>query len=148
MKALSAPPNFAKTASRTKGSKAAGRRYEKAVVKHIKSWAKVYQDCKIVPGQWLEFQDAIGHGYAQPDILLIYPDRIVVLECKLSQTESARGQVMGLYKPLLEQLMGLPVFGVQVCKYLRGEQKNPIRDLESFAERKITEDFFCWHLSL
>lgn len=69
-------------------------------------------------GQWLRFRDANGWGLAQPDVIVRGKKNTVVLECKLTDTQGARVQLLGLYKPLLARLWGLPVYGVVVVRHL------------------------------
>ncbi len=69
-------------------------------------------------GQWLEFEDFNGLGFAQPDYFILDDARLVLLECKLSQTKRAWPQLNGLYAPLLQHIFDLPVTSIQVCKNL------------------------------
>lgn len=76
-------------------------------------------------GEWIHFTDDNGRGCAQPDIFLVFPTLILVIECKLSQTDNAKNQLLDLYKPLLEHLFHRPAFCIQACKnlYAWPEQK-------------------------
>lgn len=71
---------------------------------------------------WFRYQDASGFGHCQPDLILFaqtpaFPQPfIVVVECKLTWNLVARGQIQRLYKPVLEQIWGIEVRGVIVCK--------------------------------
>jgi hypothetical protein len=67
---------------------------------------------------WFEFVDANGPGHCSPDLVLALPGRIVVLECKLTETPWARLQLRELYFPVLELVYGLPVQGIVVCRAL------------------------------
>ena len=69
-------------------------------------------------GQWLEFEDANGRGMAQPDFWATSEGHILLVEAKLSLVD-ASAQVLGLYRPLLESLTGLPVRCLVVVKWLR-----------------------------
>ncbi len=73
------------------------------------------------PSQWLQFVDANGPGFAQPDFYFVRPDSVLCIECKLTQHPVAWEQLRGLYAPLLEKLYARPVVCVQVCKNLRQE---------------------------
>lgn len=70
--------------------------------------------------QWLRFVDDAGPGCAQPDLFLVLPTHVLLLEVKLTHTEFAWPQMEGLYVPLLEYVFERPVTTVQVCKNLRG----------------------------
>jgi len=71
-------------------------------------------------GQWIQFADSQGAGYAQPDFLLEFPfaDAILILESKLSWVPEAYGQIEYLYKPLVEKVWQKPAFGIVVTKNL------------------------------
>ena len=72
----------------------------------------------IVVGQWIEFADENGQGWAQPDIYVVQEDQVVLFECKLTYVEEAWPQMHALYVPLLMALYRKPVLCVQVCKNL------------------------------
>src|SRR5436190_8478559 len=78
--------------SRLKGAKADGLRYEKLV-------AKAIPEAK--HGPWYEFCDVNGPGYCQPDLVVISPRMVLVLECKLSNYFEGLQQIERLYKPVL-----------------------------------------------
>lgn len=67
-------------------------------------------------GEWFAFEDVNGPGLAQPDHFAVLPDKILLFECKLTQTPEAWRQIRGLYGPILSFYFGLPVEGVQVCR--------------------------------
>lgn len=77
-------------------------------------------------GQWISYNDANGHGYAQPDAYLVADGHVLLAEVKLTQTDAAEQQLQRLYKPLLQQLYGLPVLCLQVCRRLRHVAKRPV----------------------
>lgn len=68
--------------------------------------------------QWISFFDDGGYGKAQPDLYCVLHDRVVLIEVKLSQTETGVRQIEDLYTPLLTKLYGLPVVGCLVFKYV------------------------------
>jgi hypothetical protein len=93
-----------------RGAKAAGLRYERALAKALPpGW---------LHGQWFEFWDANGHGYCQPDFILVEPGRVLVLEAKYTWVLEAHAQLMQLYAPVLRAVFKRPVIGVVVCKRL------------------------------
>ena len=59
--------------------------------------------------QWIEFTDAAGHGWAQPDwFVVVAPERrLIIGECKLTQTPVAWKQMAELYAPLLKAIFGI-----------------------------------------
>lgn len=93
----------------TRGKKAHGVRYEKSLAKHL-GFAR--------HGQWFQFIDANGHGYCQTDLLLEFPQAMVVLEAKYTWTPQGHFQIDRLYKPVVEKAFGRPCFGLVVCKKL------------------------------
>ena len=69
--------------------------------------------------QWILFADVNGVQWARPDAYLIMDDGILLMEAKLTQTDSASKQLLGLYLPLLRQIYNVPILCLQVCKNLR-----------------------------
>jgi hypothetical protein len=68
---------------------------------------------------WFEFLDQSGRGVCEVDHLLLLPDSVVVVECKLTQTPRGPQQLSGKYLPILRHIFpGVPVRGVMVCKIL------------------------------
>ena len=94
--------------SRPRGSKAAGLRYERELVKGLKV-AK--------HGLWIEWEDSAGKHFCQPDIICKFKNQVAVLECKYTWTREGHEQ-LGLYVPLVERLVGQKVKGIVVCKKL------------------------------
>lgn len=96
--------------SRPRGTRAAGLRYERSLAKYLPSASH---------GQWFEFEDKFGAGYCQPDFLLNFRPRcMIVLECKLSWTFDAVEQLDNLYRPVVEKVFGVPAVGIVVTKNL------------------------------
>lgn len=90
-------------------------------------------------GLWLEFEDESGFGFCQPDVVLVGEDRVVVVECKLTQTDQAEDQLELLYMPIVRLLFGLPVFGVQICRNQYQRPRNPIRRIETLFEEDLLD---------
>ena len=95
-------------------------------------------------GQWIEFQDRNGHGFAQPDHYIVLPDKVLLFECKYSQVEEGLVQIGQLYKPLLRDIYKLPVVGILVCKVLRWECKWLIAEPEEVL-KGTSENIYTWH---
>jgi hypothetical protein len=96
---------------RPRGAKAAGVRYERALALAMP---------QVSHGVWLEFEDALGHGYAQVDFLWRGEGGVVVGEAKLTWRREAYVQVRKLYFPLLKWLFG-SVGGILICKNVTRE---------------------------
>lgn len=97
-------------ASRPRGAKAAGLRFERALAKSLKG---------SMHGQWLEFEDRNGFGYCQVDVLFsMLPRFMVVIECKYTLVPGAHSKLVSLYLPVVEEAFGCPVAGVVVVKNL------------------------------
>lgn len=95
--------------NRSRGAKAAGRRYERALARAVPAADS---------GRWFEFQDINGHGWCQTDLLVDLGDEIVCLEAKYTWLESGHTQIEQLYRPVVEHVLRKPCLGVVVCKLL------------------------------
>jgi hypothetical protein len=71
-----------------------------------------------VHNQWFYFVDRNGPGHCCTDVILDVGTRLVVLECKLTDVDEARGQLEHLYKPVLAMAYGRPVSGAVVTRHL------------------------------
>src|SRR4051812_24584328 len=85
--------------SRPKGSKAVGCAYERKIGKKLK---KIWPD--LVSGQWFQYVDQHGRSCCQTDHYVVLDDQVLLLECKLTQTDVAFTQMDQLYKPILRML--------------------------------------------
>lgn len=99
-------------ASRPRGRKADGLRYEKLC-------AKAMPEAR--HGEWYEFYDINGRGWCQPDLLIITLNAVIVLECKLSNYFEGYKQIERLYKPVLQAAWSKPVVGAVIMKSLRSD---------------------------
>lgn len=97
-------------ASRARGKKAEGVRYERKLAKALPGTRH---------GVWFEFEDSNGKGCCQADLLLELGNMIVVLEAKYSWVAQAYQQIEQLYVPVISLALGRRVVGLQVCKNLR-----------------------------
>jgi hypothetical protein len=96
-------------------------------------------------GQWIAFYDAAGIGYAQPDHYIVFPDHVLLIECKLSQKSMAFPQMGRLYAPLLREIYHRPVVGVLVCKKIRYiPDKYWITDIQTLFKFD-KEEMYTWH---
>lgn len=115
-------PSFAQGVRRPRGAKAKGLKYEREIAQTLgcsagSSW---------IAGQWFEFADANGKGYAQVDFMSIQSDAVVVLEAKLSWCPEGHTQLEQLYRPLIEMAFRKPMVGLVICKHLIPECKGAI----------------------
>lgn len=122
------------------GSRAQGKTYEKRVGEFLRNRGYSFRS-----GVWIDYEDDNGVGYAQIDHLLILPDRLCIVEAKLSQTCNAELQIRELYRPLLKLITGGGLIqGVQVCKNLYTEPQLPVRNIEEVLAT-TSEEIFTWH---
>ena len=110
-----------------KASVKRGRSYERKVARALKREKGKYGG-ELFIGQWLLFRDKHGYGRAQPDAYILRPDLVVLIECKLTQTEDAEPQLLKLYLPLLRELYSRRVVCIQACHNLRYAPKKLIED--------------------
>lgn len=106
-----------------KGVKLDGLRYEAAVGRAIPG-AKT--------GIWIEYNDANGWGYCNPDLVLsLGPgEPVCVIEVKRTDVEASLAQINSLYRPCLALCLGRPVVGLRVARFLTGGSDAAI---DSFA---------------
>jgi len=100
--------------SRPRGAKAKGVAFESAV-------AQAEGFVRARHGIWLEYADANGGGFAQPDFVFVQDGGLIVAEVKLTWRVEAYRQLRGLYWPLLRLLAGVPIGGIVVCRGLTQE---------------------------
>jgi len=98
--------------SRPKGVRGLGVKYEREVAKALPL---------AVHGQWWEFGDARGPGICQTDLVWKGKKWVLVLEVKLTWTKAGHEQLEGLYRPVVEKAVGMPMLGVEVCRGLGRE---------------------------
>jgi hypothetical protein len=83
---------------KSRGARLQGERYERRFGRFLK---RASFDTELLSGQWFEYEDVNGPGWAQTDHILVYPAAIIVFECKLTQHRNARLQLEDLYLPLV-----------------------------------------------
>ncbi len=102
-------PGF--SASRARGAKRAGLKYEKDLAKAFGP--------KAAHGRWIKFEDQNGIGFAQPDILYPNGKELFIVESKYTWVPEAHTQIALLYQPLLECIYAdAKIFGIVACKVL------------------------------
>jgi hypothetical protein len=126
-------------AKRKRGSKAQGLTYQKKIARVLKRDMPE----ELVADQWIRFQDANGHGYAQPDFYSVFEDRVVLFEAKLTQNDSAKDQCLKLYAPLLTYIYGRPVVSCQVFRNIRYRPAGLITDWRELLA--LPAGYYNWH---
>jgi hypothetical protein len=95
-------------------------------------------------GKWIEFYDANGSGYAQPDVFIVGPWSVVLLESKLKETQWGHAQIDHLYRPLLRYIFGRPVVGIMACKFIQFTPEFLISHPAEVLD-ETTERTYIWH---
>jgi hypothetical protein len=115
---------------RPRGATGAGLRYERLVGERLR---KKFPGEALL-GQWFQFEDAHGRGYCQADIVVPQAGRVVVLECKLTDTDDGREQLSWLYLPIVAHIWKRPAVGIVVAKYLTDQSVLSALVLSSLSE--------------
>ena len=126
-----------------KASVKRGRGYERKVARYLKREKDKYEG-ELFVGQWLLFKDKHGYGKAQPDAYILRPDLVVLIECKLTQTDDVVPQLLQLYLPLIRQLYSRKVVCIQACHNLRYAPKKQIKDPMELIEVP-RPGIWTWH---
>lgn len=143
-KTCEAPTLFSKE-PRLKGNRAKGKTYERLVGRRLEQRiAKGEIAGELIKHQWFSYIDSNGHGYCQSDYYIICEGFIVLIECKLTQSDFAGDQMSKLYKPVLEYIYKVPVVCVQVCKALRKNPPNAISDITDLINNP-RHGIHTWH---
>lgn len=126
---------------RLKGARAKGKTYERTILRQLK---RHFSEPEAIHyNEWIGYTDSSGTNFCQPDIYILLPSYILLLEIKLTQTENAEVQLRDLYRPLLEALYpGRPVVMVQVCKNLRYRPRN---EIQALREAKVPGLLYTYH---
>lgn len=106
------PPSFALKPRRSRGRKQRGIKYEAAGQKHLAALLSGY-----LPGPWFHFCDAHGSRYCQPDGLVIFDDRVLIVEFKYQHTPDAWAQLRLLYQPVVERVYRRASTVLEVVKW-------------------------------
>lgn len=135
------PPPPGRGGHATRGSKAQGLSYEKKLGQALAQWpAGAGSAPRIHHGQWFEFCDSGVVRHCQPDFMFRRGGTAVVIEAKLTDTPRAYSQLRGLYFPVLERALGVPVRGVVVCQRVRRDSGQVWAGLEEALAGTGEED--------
>lgn len=141
------PPSLIASKKKLKGSAARGLAFQRKVGKRLKQLIALEELFGILKdGEWYEFIDQEGIGFCQPDFELHYPDHIVCIECKLTQTPNAHLQVAELYKPVLQRVYQKKVFAIQATPMLIYKPNVLVGDLADFVYEP-TDGEVVWHVT-
>ena len=117
-KLLSQRPSFIPSPKPTKPQLRRGLQYEARVAAEIQALATLF-DAQSIHGQWLEFEDDFGQAWAQPDVLVLFPDAGILYEVKYTYTHAANSKLRNLYLPIVQLAIPKKRWRlVQVCKNL------------------------------
>ncbi len=135
---------FSKAKPRARAQKA-GLAYEKKVGRALK---RMLQDQTLLGelklNQWILFADVNGIGWAQPDAYLLRRENILLMECKLTQSDVATPQLLSLYLPLLRKIYDLPILCLQVCHNLRYVPSKLVESPQELLDNP-GPGVFVWH---
>ncbi len=135
---------FPKQRPRQRSHKA-GIAYEKKVGRKLKRMLREGElEGELRLNQWLLFADENGIGWAQPDAFILMPSRILLIECKLTQSDVATPQLLSLYLPLLRKIYNLPILCLQACHNLRYVPKKLVEGPKELLESP-GPGVFVWH---
>lgn len=130
-----AAPAFARGKRRLSKPQRAGLAFQRKAGKALTHFG---QSCKA--GAWISYRDRVGPGLAQPDIVLVLPEGVLVLEIKLKFTLRAIPQLDALYVPLLQYLFpSRPIWRAVLCKHAAPE----ISEFHAFPAVDATLSDLC-----
>ncbi len=122
-----------------------GLAYEKKVGRRLKRLLRDGElEGELRLNQWIQFADDNGKGWAQPDAYLLMNSRILLIECKLTQSDNATPQLLSLYLPLLRKVYNLPILCLQVCHTLRYIPKKIVTGPQELLDLP-GPGVFVWH---
>lgn len=112
-----AAPAFARGRPRLSKPQRAGLAFQRKVGKALVHFGSCCRE-----GAWISYRDRGGLGLAQPDVMLVLPEGVLVLEIKLKFTLRAIPQLDALYVPLLQHLFpDRPIWRAVLCKHAAPE---------------------------
>ena len=102
------------------GRAAEGMRFQKKVSTRLTSLS---DHGAFYDSPWFSYIDTYGRHWCQPDIVVDLPNRVVVVEAKLSlrRLETGLVQLTKLYRPTMEKFFGKPAVLVLAFKHFLGQ---------------------------
>lgn len=102
---------------RLKGSKAEGKRFEKAVVLRLRG---LFASAQVLHNPWYRYYDELGSGLGSPDVIVVTASWLLLGECKRTFRPEAFEKLQHFYLPLVAAVWpGREFYGmIQFCKYL------------------------------
>jgi hypothetical protein len=140
------PKFLPKSRGGRKQSVVAGLHYEKCLADYL---ADRFGEENVKHGQWFEYCDEQGKGWAQTDVLVFTGPYVLIVEAKLTYTKrAAKSKLLGIYKPLVEKVWpDKKVRMVQVCKNLTWRARGQVllSDLEDITTSMVRYKFATWN---
>lgn len=122
-------------ASRPRGAKAAGLRFERELAKALPT---------SIHAAWFEFEDRNGPGYCQTDIIhILHPNFAAVIEVKYTLVPGAHSKLLNLYIPIVSLAFDTEAVGVVAVKNLdpRYRRGRIYTDLPSAAQAAAANSY-------
>lgn len=107
-----------------------GRAFESRTLKLIRGEVLGYT---VLHNPWIAYGmlDGVIDGFGQPDIIVEFPKKILLIECKLSYNEMAWSQ-LARYENMLMHIYDRPIYSLQACKNIwQGIPHNILGDVAS-----------------
>jgi len=146
--AIHYPPPAFSTRQKLNSAQKRGKTYEKKVVKEMARQLKAGEwpeGSSLIVGPWIDYVDENGPGLAQPDIILLTPDTLLLIEVKLKQSERAPLQ-LALYRPLADILWPRASTRLlQVFKYPTCDKTAQWVDSPQILLAKSDDSVHHWH---
>lgn len=102
----------------TRAANRAGLVYEARVAQQLtRRYLPQQTSIQLLLNPWIRYADENGSFWAQPDALIVRPDRVDIIETKLSHTTRAWFQLRKIYEPLVRALFPeRPIRLVEIVK--------------------------------
>lgn len=127
------------------GSKGRGLAYERRVGREL-----LRRNYPVESSAWFRYKDALGTAHCEVDHLLVLPKVVVLVECKLTQSDQGVLQLLQLYAPVASHYYGLPLVLVLACKHLSplaGRTAPVPHEVEDFDDvvDSPSRGVYLWH---
>ena len=130
------------TYPRVKGSAARGLSFQRRVRNYLRS--AFVGRANVLDSPWIKYSDVSGSHWCQPDFIIDAPDRVIVVEAKLTlrRLGQALVQLQSLYRPCVELVFDRPAV---LCVAFH----HWIHDVDTSAIPMVDEPeelLYPWHL--